>query len=214
VVPRPVVAVLGGAALVAAAAVVGLVLGQTHHAPLIEVSVQVETTGARTLAWADSATGRRMTVTRLPHTGTVRTLTRSTRGSLQSEFVDYRHRTWTSTIATDAPADLGAVPTQSAQAAAMRAEVRRGFYRIVGRESVGGRATIHLAHRARLTNSPVAALTEESWVDAATYLPVRLRTSIGGLSATTDYTWVPRTAANLAKLELVVPRGFRHVHSF
>jgi hypothetical protein len=58
---------------------------------------------------------------------------------------------------------------------------------------------------------PATHLRLEIWLDAATYLPVRIRTVVNNrLTSTETDTWLPRTSANLAKTRLVIPIGFKH----
>jgi hypothetical protein len=48
------------------------------------------------------------------------------------------------------------------------------------------------------------------WVDAATYLPPRQSLLFpAGKRTVTDYTFLPPTAANLAKLRPVIPAGYQ-----
>lgn len=49
------------------------------------------------------------------------------------------------------------------------------------------------------------------WADASSYLPVRLVSHGQGYSFLIDFHWLAPIAANLAKLYLPIPAGFRHV---
>src|SRR6185437_10225528 len=51
----------------------------------------------------------------------------------------------------------------------------------------------------------------DTWVDALTYLPVRTRTNDGFSWSVSDTAWLPRTAANVARTRVVIPRGFTRV---
>ena len=67
-----------------------------------------------------------------------------------------------------------------------------------GHERVRGHDTIHLR----------ASQSDNLWVNANTYLPVRERSpAVGEI----DTDWLPRTAANLARFKLAVPAGFTHL---
>ena len=94
-------------------------------------------------------------------------------------------------------------------ATALRTAVSCGTLTVAGRQTVDGTNTIKLTSRA---GSPLA---ETIWVDPSTYLPVRVvvRSPYGppGLQQTADFTWLPPTAQNLAKLTVPVPAGFREV---
>jgi hypothetical protein len=88
------------------------------------------------------------------------------------------------------------------------------IYKNLGHDQLGGRDTLHLQRHASFdTPMGTRAFTNDLWVDALTYLPVRQRNSTsgtGGQMSVTDYDWLPRTPENLLKLELVVPDGFKH----
>jgi hypothetical protein len=68
---------------------------------------------------------------------------------------------------------------------------------------------------------PVALPAAETlWVSQSSYLPIRIVISPpaarqnGGPPATamrTDFQWLAPTAANLAKTQVTIPRGFRRV---
>jgi len=49
------------------------------------------------------------------------------------------------------------------------------------------------------------------WVNASTYLPVRITTIWPTYVQQEDTQWLPPTAANLAKLVPPIPAGFKHV---
>jgi hypothetical protein len=67
-----------------------------------------------------------------------------------------------------------------------------------------------------LKSRPGSPVSKTVWVSQNTYLPVRVvvRLSFGklpGREQTADFTWLPPTAQNLAKLTVPIPVGFRHV---
>jgi hypothetical protein len=93
-------------------------------------------------------------------------------------------------------------------ATALRTAVSCGSLSVTGRPTVDGTATIELKSR---TGS---LIPETIWVDPGTYLPVRAVVGSGyspALQQTADFTWLPPTAQNLAKLNVPVPAGFREV---
>jgi hypothetical protein len=94
-------------------------------------------------------------------------------------------------------------------ATALRAAVSCGSLTVDGRQVVDGTETI------KLTSRPGSLITETIWVSPDTYLPVRVMTSspagLPPVQQTADFTWLPPTAQNLAKLTVPVPAGFRKV---
>jgi hypothetical protein len=92
----------------------------------------------------------------------------------------------------------------------LRAAVSCGSLTSAGRQRVDGIETIEL------TSGPSSPVSETVWVSQSTYLPVRavVRLSFGklpGREQTADFTWLPPTAQNLAKLTVPIPAGFRQV---
>jgi hypothetical protein len=92
---------------------------------------------------------------------------------------------------------------------ALRTAVSCGSLTVAGRQTVDGTDAIKLTSRA---GSPI---TETIWVSPSTYLPVRVvvRSPFGtpGFQQTADFTWLPPTGQNLAKLAVPIPAGFRQV---
>jgi len=79
-----------------------------------------------------------------------------------------------------------------------------------GRKRVDGTEAIEL------TSRPGSLVSETVWVSQSTYLPVRVVVRLSfaklpGREQTADFTWLPPTASNLAKLTVPIPAGFRHV---
>jgi hypothetical protein len=94
-------------------------------------------------------------------------------------------------------------------ATALRTAVSCGSLAVAGRQTVDGTETIKLTSR---SESPIP---ETIWVSPSTYLPVRVTVgSAAGYSPvqqTADFSWLPPTAQNRAKLTVPVPAGFRKV---
>jgi hypothetical protein len=93
-------------------------------------------------------------------------------------------------------------------ATTLRTAVACGSLSVAGHQTVDGTDTIKLKSR---PDSPIA---ETIWVDPRTYLPVRAVVGSGyspAVQQTADFTWLPPTAQNLAKLAVPVPAGFREV---
>jgi hypothetical protein len=92
----------------------------------------------------------------------------------------------------------------------LRTAVSCGALVDAGRQRVDGTEAIELKSR------PGSPVSKTVWVSQSTYLPVRVvvRLSFGklpGREQTADFTWLPPTAQNLAKLTVPIPAGFRHV---
>ena len=92
----------------------------------------------------------------------------------------------------------------------LRTAVSCGALVDAGRQRMDGTEAIELKSR------PGSPVSETVWVSQSTYLPVRavVRLSFGKLAGreqTADFTWLPPTAQNLAKLTVPIPAGFRHV---
>lgn len=77
-----------------------------------------------------------------------------------------------------------------------------GTLTLVGEETLDGKATVHLKW------VPVPQSTVDFWVDADSYLPVRKISSGPKATDTVDFEWLPRTAENLAKLEVSAPADY------
>ena len=105
----------------------------------------------------------------------------------------------TSTSASSLPATV---------ATTLRTAVSCGSLSVAGHQTVDGTNAIELKSR------PDSPISETIWVDPGTYLPVRAVVGSGygpALRQTADFTWLPPTAQNLAKLTVPVPAGFRQV---
>jgi hypothetical protein len=84
--------------------------------------------------------------------------------------------------------------------------IAHGQWRVVRRTRLDGQPVIELTET---TAGPISPLPVELWVNAQTYLP--LRCDGGGSSELFGY--LPPTAANLALLQVPIPRGFPRVRS-
>lgn len=93
----------------------------------------------------------------------------------------------------------------------LRRAVDSGKLTLVGKEQLDGRQTVHLQWQHRLinpTNGPEVSM--QIWVDADSYLPVRVVQKMSTVGATTsDYEWLPRTEENLAKATVSPPADYR-----
>ena len=95
-------------------------------------------------------------------------------------------------------------------AAGIRHQLATGQFQIIRRTVVNGHKAIELGLTGlnpRMTGLHTTAAL--MWVDAASYLPLRqlLRFSTGRVDIT-DFKFLPPTAANMAKLRIVIPLGY------
>ena len=95
--------------------------------------------------------------------------------------------------------------------AGIRHQIASGNLRVIARTTVRGHPAIELGMTlAPADGGPLRITAARLWVDARTYLPVReLLTFSEGKQDLTDYTFLPPTAANLAKLQPVIPAGYQ-----
>jgi hypothetical protein len=98
----------------------------------------------------------------------------------------------------------------------LRASVACGTLDVAARQRFDGVEAI------KLTSGRKSIIAETVWVSAGTYLPMRvvIRSLPGRslvidkdvvLRQTADFTWLPPTTRNLARLTVPIPAGFRHV---
>jgi hypothetical protein len=131
-----------------------------------------------------------------------------------SIVIDYGKRTWSKTTYSFGSASNGRRSgpqpvTALQQAAQLRAEVKAGQARLVGRDTVDGQRALHLTEG--LANGQI-----NLWVNPGTYLPIREIDTAPGASQTSDqairddYRWLPSTPANLRLLTPAgaIPAGF------
>jgi hypothetical protein len=134
-------------------------------------------------------------------------------GSDSTFSVDYVNRVWwgEKSTASKQPVKPSATHPPSLASddpAGIRNDLAKGTLQLLGEERVDGIDTLHLRLTAKAANFAM-----ELWVDKATFLPYkRILDKSGKMTATpteTDvYTWLPRTPANLAHLDLTAPAGF------
>jgi hypothetical protein len=126
-------------------------------------------------------------------------------GARTVRTVDYTGRAWwTYRLEQPAePSDVSWIATLDGPDDIQDA-LRLWSLHVVGTERVDGRDTVHLGG-AEPTGRGIAI---DIWVDAATYLPVRIAIVSPDLSVTSRYTWLPRTPQNLAPFDLKPPAGF------
>ena len=127
-------------------------------------------------------------------------------------FVNYKAKTWSEQNgACDICQLTPSYPTNLTEL------IKDNDFKEVGRATVDGRRAIEF-HAVELGDNATLWLRVNStlWVDAATYLPLRL-TSAESLrhgytdTTTINYQILPATPANLARLNPPIPAGFRKV---
>jgi len=99
-------------------------------------------------------------------------------------------------------------------AAGIRAEIANGQFTVVGQTELHGQQAIELKINVPPNHeAPPHTTAARLWVDATTYLPVQqyVRRS-NGEQYVQEFTFLPPTPANLAKLRPVIPAGYRHVN--
>ena len=95
-------------------------------------------------------------------------------------------------------------------AAGIRTEIASGQFKMVGSTELHGQKAVELEIDVPPNNeAPPHVIVARLWVNATTYLPMQqyLRMSNGQRNVT-EYTFLPPTAGNLAKLRPVIPAGY------
>jgi hypothetical protein len=136
----------------------------------------------------------------------------STKGS--TIFVNYKAKTWSE---QNGVCDVCQLTPSYPTSLSLTELIKDNDFKEVGRATVDGRRAIEF-HAVELGDNATLWLRINStlWVDAATYLPLRL-TSTESLrhgytdTTTINYQILPATRANLAELTPPVPVGFRKV---
>jgi hypothetical protein len=132
--------------------------------------------------------------------------------------INYQNHTWRKTTypfgsssSSSGPAPLPVTPKQEADQ--LRADVAAGTVTLVGPATVDGQSAIELTEGSFKTG------VQDTWVDPATYLPIREIDTAPGLPQSSDqtiqddYQWLPDTPANLKLLTAAaaIPAGFTEV---
>jgi hypothetical protein len=146
-------------------------------------------------------------------------------------IVDYRTKTWSQITAvlpqesaspSPSPASCasgapsGWDPDPHGEAGELRTAVSCGYLTAAPGGAVDGVSTIKLSERPGAIGQPPGNSTMTFWVNATTYLPVRIVqawVNAGYASADfqMDMRWLPATPANKARLTVPVPPGFTRI---
>jgi hypothetical protein len=91
-------------------------------------------------------------------------------------------------------------------------DIASGAWRVVGRTQLDGQQAIELSETDRGdNNTALEPLPVRLWVNAQTYLPIRLvagpKNGIEGMTVI-DFRYLPPTPANLARLRVPIPAGY------
>lgn len=131
--------------------------------------------------------------------------------TVRTDSLAYPDKTWTTFTAVLPPggSDMGITDSQYFPATIRRYVKQRWIGAVGPRQKVDGYETIHL-------QGQVGSELLEYWVRPGSYLIVQARqTPVAnggpvGAGSTVEFSWLPATAANLAKTRLSVPPGFTH----
>ena len=172
----------------------------------------VRTSGHGWTEWSDQATG----ATRLEEFGPGGALAADEGWTLHARmqhriYVDYGARTWWELSSKVAVKPVKPRPSGVLPAAGNSAS---GQVRVLGHRTLAGRDTILVEYGPPRGFTPTASAqwpTELVWFDAGSYLPVRTRITAPGPAQEQDLSYLPATAANLARLTVSPPAGFNRV---
>jgi hypothetical protein len=224
-VSKPLAVVVCGAAAIGVALVVGLFFrpsstagetgaqGAVAAGSPLEFIVQQGANGSVLKTWADSRARVRRTMELRPGSTTeLETVEDHDGMQLTIYAIDLSRRLWRSETVSVSGVSFD---DPSVVVRTIREQIRSGTFHVVGSDVVDGHPAVHLR---RFISNPhtivgqISTVPVDEWVDASTYLPLRIEETGGGASSLTTYSWVPRTSANLAKLKLVLPAGFKQTN--
>lgn len=156
-------------------------------------------------------------------TDTSRSFSATSTGGMSSRIVTvaYRTKTWSAHAGSSCGGYTGRacpVPLNANAACNCEIDPLTDFATVpdmalVGQETIDGEPTFHLA----FTVTQPEPSTTDLWIDSSTYLPVHDQIVVPesprattAYTVSNDFTWLPRTRANLARFTVVIPRGFKH----
>jgi hypothetical protein len=155
--------------------------------------------GVTATTWMNSATGQFKTLSVVngqPAEATF--LDNDKSASNQVVTIDYTDREWWSvtsqsmTMSPETPQDIAN-------------ELSAGAYTLVGPTQVNGENTLELT-------STRGGATNDLWVDAATYLPVKFVSGVGtSTGESSAYTWTPAAQIDTSIFNVSIPSGFQQL---
>jgi hypothetical protein len=111
--------------------------------------------------------------------------------------VEYGNHTWSKTIQSG-----GTFTTNGP--AALRQEIANGKLGSIEKTELDGRPVFKVTIRDKSQGTVTTV-----WVDPTTYLPMQTESTGGGNHLTIESEYLPPTPANLAKLNVTIPAGFK-----
>ncbi|MGC4880068.1 hypothetical protein ACLQ26_27845 [Micromonospora sp. DT43] len=147
--------------------------------------------------------------------GDVRSYTLALDGSTAVELNHDKKKWWTYQISSLKPLDTNQIQhlPPSLNAADLKRAVDSGKVTLVGKDRLNGRQTVHLqwlgGPDSAMDTAQAAEESMQIWVDADSYQPVRVINKVLTGTTTSDYEWLPRTEANLAKVTVTPPADYR-----
>ncbi|HEX5494463.1 MAG TPA: hypothetical protein VFX70_07835 [Mycobacteriales bacterium] len=159
--------------------------------------------------WLDTSTGRFLAESLDAH-GNRQMAVLMPAGPGTATVVDYSRKAWW-TYPTTGRREPRLVPVKGYGVdtpAAIRSELAAGHLVLRGHQRLAGRDTVHLS---KDFDKVTTRVRFDLWVDAHTYRPVRTTVGPAGPgepAVTNDIDWLPRTAANRARIALTPPVGF------
>jgi hypothetical protein len=135
-------------------------------------------------------------------------------GNRTTITVDYQGSWWSKEVDTSTYPPSADPPPDMTDPDSIQSAIKNGRVELLGLETVDGQRALHLRFFAEQRGYRL-----DMWVDATTYLPVREDDSVITSDRDgpedpvliTTFSWLPRTAENLALLDLTPPPGFRYV---
>jgi hypothetical protein len=175
----------------------------------VEETDTTDNAGYHTVFWSDTAGKRDRSSFDFKGQPASDTATSTASGTTTVLVVDHPSRSWW-TYQTDArpPKRFGKEILNLSDPDGIRDAIADGGLKLLGHDQTDGRDTLHVRLDVRIRKQVDTYV--DMWVDAASYLPVKSVLTSPDYSATTTYTWLPRTANNLANLDLVPPAGYTH----
>lgn len=164
--------------------------------------------------WADRSTQRERQDSKI-FFGDVRSSTQTLDGSTAVELNHDKKKWWTYEAVRLEAVDSSQIQylPPSLNPADLKRAVDSGKITLVGKERLNGRQTVHLQWLGGPDSAMDAAKTAEEsmqiWVDAKSYLPVRVVNKVLTGTTTSDYEWLPRSKENLAKVTVSPPADYR-----